>query len=61
MAGVQDLESVQNVDFFSKIGKKLSKTCSNMEMGALASKFAEFDEAETGFIKSYYLVNVLHR
>lgn len=43
MAGVQDLESVQNVDFFSIIGKKLRKTCSNMEMGALASKFAEFD------------------
>ena len=30
-------------------------------MSELAQQFAEFDPGETGFIKSYYLVNVLHR
>ncbi len=62
MAGMQNLENVQNIDFFSAVGKKLSKACKDFHAAAkLADKFAEFDEAETGFIKSYYLVNVLHR
>lgn len=62
MAGMQNLENVQNIDFFSAVGKKLSKACKDFHAAAkLADKFAEFDEAETGSIKSYYLVNVLHR
>jgi Ca2+-binding EF-hand superfamily protein len=30
-------------------------------MSEMTAQFAEFDPGETGFIKSFYLVNVLHR
>jgi len=33
----------------------------DLDLRKLTRSFAEFDEAETGSIKSYYLVNVLHR
>ena len=60
-AGLRSLEAVQNVDYFSRVGKKLRKAAKDLDLHALSEQFAEFDRAETGYIKSYYLVNVLHR
>lgn len=61
MAGGSDLESVQNIDFFSQVGRKLRKVGKGLDRHVISQAFAEFDHAEIGYIKAYYLVNVLHR
>ena len=59
VAGVQDLESVQGTDYFSLISKKLRASCRDEGVDELRKVFQQFDAAETGFIKAYYLVGAI--
>lgn len=61
MAGVTDLGSVQNIDFFAQVGQKLRRVSKGLDKHEISEAFAAFDHAEIGYIKAYYLVNVLHR
>ena len=42
-AGLQSLEAVQNIDFFSLVGKKLRKAAKDVNLYELKKAFAGFD------------------
>ena len=53
------MESVQGTDYFSLISKKLRASCRDEGVDELRKVFQQFDAAETGFIKAYYLVGAI--
>ena len=55
-----DTEMLQKLDFFSKIAKTIRNLGDSISVKELKRKCKQFDQAGTGSIKVYHLINILN-
>ena len=55
-----DTEMIQKLDFFSKIAKAIRNRGDSINVKDLKKKCKQFDQAGSGSIKVYHLINVLN-